>query len=782
MRKLYFLIVAGSLLLLNGTTVAQRSNCSASPYPLTIQQADGSELTILTIGNEMLHYKETPEGYTVLPNKEGIYEYAILDNTGNLQLSGIKAANRISQTAMAKQAPERHLRFSPSQVAIIKHDFETMHAEAMKLQKTVEVSYPVSGNIRIIAICMQFPDMAAAYPVSALSDLMNQTNYNNTGSFKDYFVANSYGKMTPQVDVYGWYTTTLNRESYGQKLNNGSNNPSYNANVRNLVGQAIDSADVRSNVDFTIYDNDNNGSVDGIIIFHAGYGAEQGFNGYIWSHRSSLGGSARVKDGKTISSYCINPTLRNWQGDIRMVGLGVLTHEFGHIMGLPDLYDTDNSSEGIGNFGLMGACGWLNQERTPCQLEAWSKDQFDWLRPVILNNPGEYTLKHTLDTAACYRINTPRTNEYFLLENRQQRGWDRFLPSRGLAIWHINTARTSLYPGSNTVNADSAQYGVGLKQADGQRHLERGTNRGDAGDLFPGSTNNRMFNDNTNPSARLHFKVGGVNQPSNVTVSNITLNSDSTVTFRIGLASTAAFSPAATQGCAPFRTVLTNNSTAFASYKWYLPDGSTNNTQSDLNIELPQPGSYTVALVIYDSLNNRLDSTSQTLTVFESPKAGYTYTQIGNQIRLRNNSTGHTLQQWRLGTNTSSTQDSLTFTIPPAGLNFYIVAISANGCTDTAFGFVLPFATGQNEIIPLKRFTAYPVPFQNSLTLNVDWNEPVAFDVEVRNMLGEMIQTQHYLPATNTIDWSTADWTNGVYLITIKSALGTYTTRVIKTN
>jgi len=758
---------------------SQRSNCPASPYPLTITQGDGSSLTIQITGNEMLHYKETPEGYTVLTNKDGIYEYAIADSEGNLQLSGIKAANQISRTHLGKNAPPRHVRFSASQVALIKHDFEMLTAETQKLQKTVEVSYPVSGNIRVIAICMEFPDMRAAYPVSALSDLLNKPNYNNTGSFRDFFVSNSYGKMTPQVDVFGWYTSTLNRENYGQRLNNGASNPSYMTNVRNLIIQAVDSADAKGNADFTLYDNDANGSVDGIIIFHAGYGAEQGFNGYIWSHRSSLGGSGRVKDGKTISSYCINPTLRNWQGDITMVGLGVLTHEFGHIMGLPDLYDTDNSSEGIGNFGLMGACGWLNQERTPCQLEAWSKDQFDWISPVVITNPGEFHIRNTMDTAICYRINTPRTNEYFLLENRQQKGWDRFLPSRGLAIWHINRTRTALYPGSNTVNADSSQFGVGLKQADGQRHLELAANRGDAGDLFPGTSNNRTFNDNTNPSARLHFKVSGVKQPSNVTVSGITQNADSTIVFRIGLSSSAAFSPAATQGCAPFSTVLTNNSTSYASFKWYLPDGTAESTQPNLLLNIQNPGTYQVALVIYDSLNNKLDSATQQFTVFNSPEAAFEYTQSGNQLKLKNKSSGQTYHQWRLGTNTSSTQDSLTFTIPPSGLSFYIVAFNANGCTDTSFGFVLPFATGLNDLHVLKKFDAYPVPFSNQLTLRYEFSGNADGLLEVRNVLGELLYSGKTMQTSDEVILSTADWTPGVYMVILHTPQGSYAHRVL---
>jgi hypothetical protein len=157
-----------------------------------------------------------------------------------------------------------------------------------------------------------------------------------------------------------------------------------------------------------------------------------------------------------------------------------------------------------------------------------------------------------------------------LLENKQLKGNDRYIPGRGLAIWHVNTntARLLSAGGGNNVNNDTARYGLGLEQADGQRHLERATNRGDGGDLFPGLTNNKTFNSNSNPSSFFHPTTQGVRLPTNVAISNITINPDSSITFTLGSKAFAAFDGGSLTGCAP-RTINFKNTSQFTSkFKW----------------------------------------------------------------------------------------------------------------------------------------------------------------------------------------------------------------------
>ncbi len=767
---------------------AQRSSCPGSPYPSEITQPDGSTLTVILRGSEMLHYKETTEGYTILKNASGIYEYAVIDNRGFLTLSGIKAVNQIAQSTLGKNAPQKHLRFNQYQEQTIKDDFIAMNAEAYEMGKGApKVSYPTLGNIKILALCIQFPDEPAIYPISAITDMMNQSGYNTYGSFRDYFIQNSYGKCTPTVDVVGWYTATRNREQYGKTLNNGTDNPSYTSRVRELVRQALDSADIKTGVDFTKYDNDNDGDVDGVIVFHSGYGAEQNLDGYIWSHRSSF--TSVTKDGKTIRDYCINPTKRNWSGNTGMVGLGVLTHEFGHIMGLPDLYDTDQSSEGIGEWGLMGACGWLNQEKTPCMLEAWSKVQYGWVDETMLIQPGDYKMKASIDTAICYRINTSRTNEYFLLEYRRKKGWDNFLKTGGLAIWHINTTKTSLYPGNNSVNADTAMFGVGLIQADGQRHLEMNSNRSDAGDLYPGTSLNTSFTPTSKPASDLHYQVGGVAQPSNITISSIVLNPlDSSLSFRFGAKATSWFSVPNNTGCAPYKVTFTNESVAATSFNWNFGTGATSTSVSP-EYTYTTPGTYTVTLVIMDSNSVVADSVSQIITVLESPKASYTGIRDsvnGNVINFTNTSTGATYYAWRFGTNQSSSAESLKYTLTSPGfLEYYLVAYNSFGCSDTARGVVDFWPTGITDgVSQIGNIFAYPNPTGKSATLNFTLRYTTNMQVEVFNLLGEKtgeLMSGELSAGTHAVALSEIMIpTAGMYLIKLKAGQETAFIKLLK--
>jgi M6 family metalloprotease-like protein len=733
------------ILLVSIMANAQRSICPASPYPMQIKQADGSVLTIRIHGNEAIHHKETEEGYTILPNAQGIYEYAILDNNGYLVLSGMKAANQISETAMQKNLPLKHLRFNSVQVKAITDDFNAMNAEAIEMGRmykgTPKVNYPTMGNLKMLAICMQFPDEPSIYPVSVINDVLNQPNYNGTGSFKDYFIANSYGQSNPTIDVAGWYTTTKNREQYGQKLNSGATNSAYNSNVRELVMRALDSADIRGNVDFTKYDNDKDGDMDGVLIFHAGYGAEQGVNGFIWSHRSAI--SAVFKDGISIRDYCINPVKRSWNGEIRAVGIGVLTHEWGHIMGLPDLYDTNDnngSSEGIGEWGLMGSCGWLNQERTPCMLEAWSRVQFGWLDERMLVQPGSYQLKAAIDTGACYRINTTRLNEYYLLENRQRKGFDAALRGRGLAIWHINTQKTSLYPGNNSVNADTTIFGVGLKQADGKQDLEKNVNRGDAGDLYPGTANNVFFSNISNPPAFLHYTVGGMRQPSNISISNISMGADSIIRFKFGAVTAAGFQASVTKGCVPLTVDFTNTSTGASFFEWkFGSDSGTVNTQ-DASYTFTKPGTYDVTLSVKDSNNANPDVVTYTIIVDPSPEASLRVERgDSNLINFVNTSKGATYYSWLFGTNQTDGRESPTYKLTTPGfLKYRMIAFGSNGCTDTIFGEIDFWPLGAADLQSVMgNLYVYPNPTRGDASIHLSLKNTEHIVAEVYNMLGE---------------------------------------------
>jgi immune inhibitor A len=167
------------------------------------------------------------------------------------------------------------------------------------------------------------------------------------------------------------------------------------------------------------------------------------------------------------------------------------------MLGLPDLYDTTYRSEGVGAWCVMGAGSWNNNGNTPGHFCAWSKIKLGWQESSNVRKPQSLTLAAVEDATAgkIYRLWTKGKlgDEYFLLENRQLRGFDAKLPGSGLLIWHIDdTQHNNDHPGT---------YWVALVQADGRNDLEVGRNRGDANDPFPGGKQNTNFDDSTSPAS-----------------------------------------------------------------------------------------------------------------------------------------------------------------------------------------------------------------------------------------------------------------------------------------
>jgi M6 family metalloprotease-like protein len=464
----------------------------------------------------------------VVLNK-GRYEYAIRTQ-GKLLASGVPARNAADRNA-AERGFLRHLPNS------LKPDFSATDAAVFtntlsgSATPTTESSI-TSGTMKALLILIKYPDLPNTFTTGQFTNLMNQANYRGTGSFKDFYMASSAGKLNVTTDVFGWYTAKNNYQYYGRQ--NG-----WTVSTT-LVREAVNAAEA-AGIDFSQYDNDKDGKVDGIIVAHAGPGAEEGSQSqYIWSHRwiLSAGANQVTYDGVLIDDYMITPERRLYTND--MVGRGIFCHEFGHNLGLPDLYDTDGGSEGAGEWSLMASASWLGNEHTPGNMCAWSRSMLGWITPQVLSGNGAYSLLIASKSSQAYRINTPLSNEYFLLENRQKSGLDISLKGSGLAIWHINTSKTSMYPGSNYVNADEDLKGVDLEEADGLNHLDNQNNRGDDGDLFPGSTNKTVFNESTRPGSLTY-----TNASTGINIHHITVDGEAKIWFTLGTVSPllSSFSP-----------------------------------------------------------------------------------------------------------------------------------------------------------------------------------------------------------------------------------------------
>lgn len=361
---------------------------------------------------------------------------------------------------------------------------------------------------------------------------------NPTGTITDYYREVSYNQLYFTGYCSNWYQVPGTMASYVGSDNGLSANggPKF---TLDLIKAADSTLDFSKFIQY--YDSQGNPRIGFIAVVHTGAGAEAGAQN-IWSHRWNFrmltgGQPYRTNDidsttGKYVlidGDYAIQPELEGNNNQIgNLVEIGVFTHEFGHIFGLPDLYDTDNSSEGLGNWCLMAGGSWGgngNTPETPVHMSAWCKKQLGWLTPIDVGsyNPN-LVIPNSEQNPVVYRMwrMGPIGVEYFLLENRQKIGFDKNLYIGGLLIFHVDDSRPN--------NRDENHYKVGLVQADGLWDLNRGRNRGDAGDPYPGSTNNTRFDAASNPNSNDYN-----NSPTYVSVRNIRIDGQNVIaTLDIG--------------------------------------------------------------------------------------------------------------------------------------------------------------------------------------------------------------------------------------------------------
>jgi immune inhibitor A len=344
---------------------------------------------------------------------------------------------------------------------------------------------PLSGTVRVIIVLVNFSDKSMTKTKAHFENLFFSTGSIATGSVKEYFKEASGGLINLEGQVVGPFKLSNTMAHYA---NGNSGTGNVEPNARTMAREAAVAAN--PTVNYAPFDNDGNGFVDAFIVIHAGPGAEVTGNvNHIWSHKWVLAGGALNADGTKIFSYLTVPE------DSR---IGVCAHELGHLLfGWPDLYDTDGSSEGIGNWCLMAGGSWNNGGDTPAHPSAWCKLNQGWATAVVqTTNAASVSIPDVKTSKKVHRLwkDGAGGSEYFLVENRQKTKFDKFLPGGGLLIWHIDE--------SIATNSNETHPKVALKQADGLKQLEAAVNRGDAGDCYPGATNNKTFNKSSNPSSK----------------------------------------------------------------------------------------------------------------------------------------------------------------------------------------------------------------------------------------------------------------------------------------
>ena len=490
-KNFLFWFVISILIFNSGNLYAVR----AIPTPITIKQPDGTQLSFYLKGDEHFHYKTTLDGYAIITDSTGILMYADIDSNGNFVNTNIKARD-INQRSTADINVLKKLSTNFNLLKVNKLS-KSLKVPSISNQAGPQKSYPLSGTPKSIVILVNFADVkfVTSSPQTAFTNLLNQNNYSTnggTGSAKDYFRDNSMGTFNPQFDVYGPYTLANTMAYYGQ--NDASGN---DLRPQQMVIDACKLAST-AGVDFSQYDTDHDGNVDNVFIYYAGFNeAEGGPANSIWPHRWTLNNHNTIFSGVSIYDYACTSELRG-SGGSNMCGIGTFCHEFGHVLGLFDLYNTVNSNYQftLSYFDIMDSGPYLNYGRTPPNYSSYERFYLNWLVPTVLNSSGNFNMGQIDVSNKAFLIsptgthnligNNPSPIEFFMLENRQKTGWDTFLPGHGMLVTHINYNSSNW--SANTVNNDPTDLGVQLVEADGV-----GSDNSLPGDPFPGTSKVTSF-------------------------------------------------------------------------------------------------------------------------------------------------------------------------------------------------------------------------------------------------------------------------------------------------
>lgn len=330
------------------------------------------------------------------------------------------------------------------------------------------------------------------------------------GSVRDYFLAQSNGQFELDFDVVGPVTMSKNYGYYG-------NDGAYQKDekVYEMIKEACDG--IQDKVNLKDYDWDGDGEADQVFFLYAGLGqASGGSAGTVWPHESELRywpcGVLSYPTGKINTYACANELQPETQGSSRYIsaGIGTICHEFSHCLGFADMYDTTGGGGyGMSVFDVMDQGSYNGNGFVPCNYTAFERIYAGWVEAIELESPATVKdMKSVSDYGRPFIMyNYKNTNEYFLMENRQNTGWDKGLyGSNGLLIVHVNYVPSRWANNSVNSSAEKIQCCT-VVNADGSRE---NTQYSLQGDLYPyevkGVTMNDEFTDESEPAAKLYTK------------------------------------------------------------------------------------------------------------------------------------------------------------------------------------------------------------------------------------------------------------------------------------
>ncbi len=434
----------------------------AYPTKKTAVKGDGTTVEVTLCGDEFFHFWRDTDGKA-------------------LMLDG----NKVSRYYTAEEMTER--------LSEVKAEQAKVNTARKARRKRVGSFNTMKGTKKGLVILMQYQDAKFSMddPEAFYKRFFNEegfSDYGFRGSAADYFREQSYGQFNLDFDVVGPFTAEHDMEYYSWKNRERS---------IKLMTEAVNAAD--DYVDYKDYDWDGDGEVDQIFVIFVGVGANYVGEDYpnIWPHTSVLSSEGVKKDGVLLRTYACTCEL---YGDGKTVdGIGVACHEFSHCLGYPDTYDVNSGGNtGTLYWDVMCNGNYLDMGRCPAGYTAYERWMAGWLTPTEVTSETRVTgMKPLTESPEAYILyNDGNRNEYYLLENRQNEGFDSCLPGHGLMVFHIDYEEGAWK--GNVVNAGDLER-MSIIPADNDK-----TTRTGEGDPFPGSGNVISLTDFTTPAATLH--------------------------------------------------------------------------------------------------------------------------------------------------------------------------------------------------------------------------------------------------------------------------------------
>ena len=496
MRKIGLLIVLSSLVCTAWAVPARRGG-------IVKTQPDGSQITVYQHGDEHFRWITNAKGEWLMVDKDGFYKVTKALSAEEVRAKQMAAPSRVAQA----QKVASPLNIAPRGLVILVNfqdvTFETSKAEMDSMltgkNYTRDYSYNYNGKNYVVS---------------------------SEGSAWKYFYDSSNGHYDPQFDVVGPVTVSKNMAYYGK------NNPSTNFDAApwTMVKEACTL--VNDSVDFSLYDNDKDGYVDFVYVIYAGYGeADGGEENTIWPHSYWLldAGITCKMDGKYVDLYACGNEMDSYTD--HHTGIGTFCHEFSHVLGLPDLYTTEGQThKTLGSWDILDYGPYSNDGNTPPAYSAYERFFMGWLIPRLIVDAENVELEELQESNSALLIsssdqhnligNDPKPTTFYLLENRQQVGWDEYLPGHGLMLTKIQYDYNKWL--ENAVNNSSSRMGVDLIEADGKTPNSRQSGYdGKPGDLFPaGATEYLGITDHSieqvlEKDGVIYFKYkGGLDDPN----------------------------------------------------------------------------------------------------------------------------------------------------------------------------------------------------------------------------------------------------------------------------